>query len=139
MDNEEEAMLGNEEAKFAQVPADFPRPEHLGAIGGAQPKLLLTKHNGRFYRPGCTPPEIYERWNTCEDLAQQLARKSLESKAGKRSHMTEANILAQYLPRLIATRWTTETEARWVMRRVAAILDWPVPPAALEPETPTGG
>lgn len=112
------------------VPNDFPRPVHIGAVTGAQPKLLATEHNGRFYSAGCSPPELHERWAVCEDLAQQLARKSVESKAGKRSQLSEVEILAQYLPRLIATRWTSETEARWVIRRTAQILRWPVPKSA---------
>ncbi|HEY0491503.1 MAG TPA: hypothetical protein VGD30_18485 [Telluria sp.] len=122
------------EAEFEKVPLDFPRPLHFGAVPGAQPKLLAVRYNGRFYSPGCTPPELYERWTVCEDLAQQLAAKSSESKAGKRSHLSEVAILDQYLPRLIATKWTTEAEARWTIRRVAAMLSWPVPPDALEPD-----
>ncbi|RJG05350.1 hypothetical protein D3870_04335 [Noviherbaspirillum cavernae] len=97
-----------------------------------QPKLLATKYNGRFYSPGCSPPELFERWDICEDLANQLATKSLESKAGKRAHMTEAQILDQYLPRLIETKWTSEPEARWVIRRTAEIIGWPVPASATE-------
>jgi hypothetical protein len=116
-----------------QIPADFPRPHYPGAVGGAQPKLLMTQYNGRLYVSGCTPPEILQRWDVCEDLAKQLSVKSLESKAGKRSHMSELEILAQYLPRLIATRWTSEAEARWVIRRVAVMLHWTVPPTAEEP------
>ncbi|WP_147375700.1 hypothetical protein [Noviherbaspirillum cavernae] len=121
-----------EEAKYSRVPADFPRPVHFGAVPGMQPKLLATKYNGRFYSPGCSPPELFERWDICEDLANQLATKSLESKAGKRAHMTEAQILDQYLPRLIETKWTSEPEARWVIRRTAEIIGWPVPASATE-------
>jgi hypothetical protein len=121
-----------DDARYTQVPADFPRPHHSGAVGGAQPKLLMTQYKGRFYTPGCSPPEIFQKWDVCEDLAKQLSVKSLESKAGKRSHMSELEILAQYLPRLISTRWTSEEEARWVIRRVAAMLSWPVPSAAEE-------
>ncbi len=115
---------------YADIPEDFPQPEILGAVGGAQPKLLLVQYEGRLYAPGCTPPEVYAHWEHCEDLANQLAAKSLESKMGKRSHMAEVEILEQYLPRLIATRWTSEPEARFIIRRVAQILDWPVPTAA---------
>lgn len=102
-----------------------------GVLSGAHPKLLMTSYQGRFYAPGCTPPELRERWDVCEDLAQQLAVKSRESKDGKRAHMTETQMLDQYLPRLIATNWTSEAEARWVMRRVAALLNWPVPESAV--------
>jgi hypothetical protein len=122
-------------ADFEKVPLDFPRPLHLGAVPGAQPKFLAVSCGGRFYSPGCTPPELYERWTVCEDLAQQLSTKSLDSRLGKRSHMSEVEILDQYLPRLIATKWTSEAEARWTIRRTAAILSWPVPPAAMEAET----
>jgi hypothetical protein len=132
MNNESDAELASKEAEFAKVPEDFPRPAHQGAVPGAQPKLLLTRYNGRFYSPGCTPPELYQRWDVCEDLVRHLTQKSLESKAGKRSHMSELAILDQYLSRLIATRWTSEAEARWVIRRTAAMLSWPVPPAGLE-------
>jgi hypothetical protein len=96
----------------------------------------MTQYKGRFYIPGCTPPEIFLRWDVCEDLAKQLSTKSVESKAGKRRHLSELEILDQYLPRLIATRWTTEEEARWIIRRAAAMLSWPVPTSAQEPDTP---
>lgn len=121
---------------YARIPADFPRPAHHGAVPGVQPKLLMTQYEGRFYSPGCTPPELFQRWDVCEDLAKQLSAKSIESKAGKRAGMTELEILDQYLPRLIATRWTSEAEARWVIRRAAALLGWPVPPAAQESSAP---
>lgn len=125
-----------DDARFAQVPADFPRPVHHGAVPGVQPKLLMTQYKGRFYLPGCTPPELFQRWDVCEDLAKQLSAKSIESKAGKRAGMTELEILDQYLPRLIATRWTSEAEAKWVIRRAAAMLGWPVPSGAQDDGRP---
>jgi len=118
--------------KLGQVPTDFPRTAIPGAVPGMTPKLLLVRFAGRCYLPGCSPPEIVQAYEVCMDLAQQLAVKAVESKAGKRSHMSEEAILDQYLPRLIATRWVSELEARWVLRRVAALLNWPVPPAAKE-------
>jgi len=113
-----------------QVPADFPRPEVLGAVSGFQPKLLLTQRGSKFYAVGCTPPELYRRWFRCEDLANQFAAKSVESKFGKRSHMSELDILEQYLSRLIDIKWTTEPEAKFIIRRTAELLNWPVPLAA---------
>jgi hypothetical protein len=120
------------ERDWGVIPDDFPCVAHAGAVPGAQPKLLMSEYKGRFYSPGCTPPEVYRRWEICQDLASQLAQKSVESKAGKRAHMLEVDILAQYLPRLIAQHWTSEREARWVIRRVAQMLEWPVPQAALD-------
>jgi len=107
---------------FAKVPADFPRPVHTGAVSGFQNKLLVAENEGRLYEPGCTPPEIASRWDVCEDLANKLQGKTLESKAGKRSHMSESDVLAQYLPRLIATGWTSDAEARWIIRQMAEML-----------------
>lgn len=129
MNNEQDAA---DDARFAQVPADFPRPIHLGALPGAQPKLLMVAYNGRYYSPGCTPPEIWERWDVCEDLAQQFCRKSLDNKLGKRSHMTEVEILDQYLERLMKTGWGSNAEMRWVIRRAAELAQWPAPESAVE-------
>ncbi|MBI3729925.1 MAG: hypothetical protein HY254_16555 [Burkholderiales bacterium] len=78
----------------------FPMTALLDAISGAQAKLLLTEYDGKFYAPGTTPPEQFQRWDICEDLARQFSEKSLESKAGKRAHMSETEILLQYYARL---------------------------------------
>lgn len=117
------------------VPADFPRLTEQGAVPGAQPKFVATCYEGKFYVAGSTPPELYARWERCEDLASQIRERSLASKVGKRSHMTEVEILDQYLPRLIEMRWTSVPEARWIIRRVSQMLDWPVPSAAQEKDT----
>lgn len=118
------------EDEFNKIPSDFPRTVRHAALPGSQPKLLVSKYKGHFYSLGCSPPELYERWEVCEDLAKQLAEKSTISKQGKRSHMSEVDILDQYLVRLIGLRWTSVEEARWVIRRVASMLDWPSPQAA---------
>lgn len=125
-----------EEARYALVPADFPRPVHFGALPGTQPKLLMVQYGGRYYSPGCTPPEIWERWDICEDLAQQFCRKSIENKAGKRAHMSETAILDQYLERLLKTGWGSDAEMRWVIRRAAELAQWPVPESAVETGKP---
>lgn len=121
-----------EDARYAEVPADFPHPVHLGALPGAQPKLLMTEYRGRFYSPGCTPPEIWERWDYCEDLARQFCRKSLDNKKGKRAHMSETAILEQYLERLLNVGWGSDAEMRWVIRRAAVLAGWQIPQTALE-------
>lgn len=107
-----------------EVPDDFPRERITGALPGAQPKFVATLYEGRYYVSGCTPPEIYDRWRICDELAAQLSVKSLASKAGKRSHMTANDILQQYYTRLIETRWTSVDEARWIMRKVAQRTGW---------------
>jgi hypothetical protein len=112
------------------VPADFPRPVVRSSVAGFQPKLALTTYHGRFYRPGGTPPELYRRWDICEDLAQQFVRKAAGSKAGKRAVMSEVDILDQYCLRAMTMGWGSDDEMRWVFRRVSSILGWPVPSSA---------
>lgn len=113
------------------VPADFPRPAVHSAVAGYQPKLALAAYRGRFYSPGGTPPEIFRRWQVCEGLAEQFVAKSRESKAGKRMHMSEEAILEQYCRRSMTMGWGSKDEMRWVFRRVAGLLTWPVPPSAV--------
>lgn len=133
---EAESPWDNEaETLCAAIPMDFPRPAHLANLPGTQPKLLMTEYKGRFYSPGSSPPELFEAWRLCEDLATQLAQKSLDSKSGKRADMSELAILEQYLTRLIETKWTTVPEARWTIRRVAALLGWPTPSSSQVPPT----
>ncbi len=128
--DEQQDETEKEAALFAALPSDFPRPPNLSSVSGAQEKFSMNCYRGRFYSPGCSPPELLERWDNCEDIAQQLAVKSIESKTGKRAHMSETEILDQYLPRLIATGWVSEPEAKWVMRRTAELVGWQVPPSA---------
>lgn len=112
------------------VPDDFPRPPIRSALAGFQAKLPLVSYEGRFYAQGGTPPELRNRWDICEDLAQQFVVKATESKAGKRAHMSEAEILDQYCLRTFKMGWGSDDEMRWVIRRTATILGWPVPASA---------
>lgn len=114
------------------VPDDFPRPMHVGAVPGAQPKFLAVEYKGRFYSPGCTPPELHERWQHCMSLVEQFVPTCIETKKGKRKDMPEVDILEQYLVRLIDAKWVSDDEARWVIREVARLLGWPMPEAAYD-------
>lgn len=127
----------NAAALYAQLPDDFPRPEIASAVAGSQAKLALVEHKGKFYVPGGTPPELFDRWEICEDLAQHLAVKSTECKAGKRSHMSEKEILDQYCVRLLKTGWGSDAEMKWVIRRTAELLGWAVPVSAITQEKRT--
>lgn len=108
------------------VPDGFPRPQHLGAVPGAQPKFLAVEYQGRYYSPGCTPPELYARWQHCMQYVPQFVASCIETKSGKRKDMPEADILNQYLVRLIEAKWVSDEEARWVIREAARLLGWPM-------------
>ncbi len=112
------------------VPPDFPRPQHLGAVPGAQTKFLAVEYQGRFYSAGCTPPELHERWEYCVSLVKQFVPACIKTKAGKRKDMPEADILDQYLVRLIEAKWVSDDEAKWVIRETARQLGWPTPESA---------
>jgi hypothetical protein len=45
-------MHENDEADYAKVPSDFPHPVALGAVPGAQPKLLVTELSRQILRSG---------------------------------------------------------------------------------------
>jgi hypothetical protein len=117
----------SDDIEYGQVPADFPRAGVIASVAGATPKLALVAFEGKYYLPGDTPPERYARWDMCEDLAQKFHQQCLETKAGKRAHMPETEILQQYLDRLCKTGWGTDAEMRWVMNRAAELLGWPKP------------
>lgn len=90
----------------------------------------MVKYNGRFYSPGCTPPEMFERWDYCESLAQQFCQKGRNNEAGKYGHLTQPEILDQYLMRLLETGWGSDEEMKWVICRTAELAAWPAPKSA---------
>ncbi|GGC96672.1 hypothetical protein [Undibacterium terreum] len=120
-----------------RVPSDFPIPAPAsGTVGGFQAKVLMIEYKGKYYLKGSTPRDRWERWDVCEDMAQQLKEKCLESKAGKRAHLPEVDILDQYFDRLLKTNWTSPEEARWITQRIAGLLSWPVPESANTHQVP---
>ncbi|MBK4735530.1 antitoxin Xre/MbcA/ParS toxin-binding domain-containing protein [Noviherbaspirillum pedocola] len=114
------------------VPADFPQRSIGSGLAGAQPKLSVTKFQGRFYMLGNTPPERHARYHWCRDLAEQFVEAARTTRKGKRKDMHEADILLQYHDRVLAAGWGLEkAEAGWIFRHVAVVLNWPVPEAIL--------
>lgn len=117
---------------YAEVPADYPYHPMHGAVSGYQPKLLLTSSaNGKFYSPGNAPHERWHDWNYSTALASAMTQKCLESKAGKRAHMSEAEIILQYYQRAVKAngRYGTEEQLKWTFTKVARDLGWPLPEA----------
>ena len=54
-----------------EIPESFPRDPWPAALSGAQPKLAVRLIDGQ-YVAGLTDAERLERYEICEDLAQQL-------------------------------------------------------------------
>lgn len=119
-----------ETPNFAEVPTDYPYRLAYGAVSGCHPKLLLTSSSdGRFYSPGNAPDERWHDWHYSVTLASAMVDKCLESKAGKRSHLSEAEIIRQYYERAVAAggRYGTEDQLKWTFTKVAKALAWPLP------------
>ncbi len=110
------------------VPDSFPRASPISTVPGAATKFVAEHFEGKFYPAGGTPPQVRANWLYCENLAQQFKDASLKTKAGKRAHMSEIEILDHYLVRLLETDWGTPAELRWVIQRAATLLGWPAPP-----------
>lgn len=115
---------------YTQIPADFPLPKSAGTVSGMQPKLLMASYAGKLYTQGCTPPEIFHRWQICEGYAHVFVQKCRTNQFGKYSHLSETQILTQYCERLLKTGWGSSEEMRWVIRRTAELLGWTVPSIA---------
>lgn len=112
---------------FSKIPDNFPRLSSASSLPGESVKLSAVMYEGKFYAPDDTPPERLERWIACEDMAQQIAEGCIETKKGKRAHMSKEDILEQYYDRFLLTGWVTNDEGRWVLIRSANIIQWPLP------------
>lgn len=120
------------QARYAQIPADFPRCSITSSLPGAQTKFSTVKYRDKFYLEGCTPPEILERWEICEDLALLFVEKCRNNETGKYAHLSREEVLEQYCKRLMKTDWGSDAEMKWVIRHTAELLAWPVPAIAID-------
>lgn len=75
-------------------------------------------------RPSESREVIAARYELCEDLAQMLTEHAVATRADL--GVTELDVLAQLLRGLQAADSVVRpAEARWVVRRLAELLEWP--------------
>ena len=75
--------------------------------------------------PRDTPPEREQQWSICNDLVDGYAAKCLQSKEGKRSHMSTDELLAGYYrAALQANSYVDFKQLQWVFQKVAEQLGW---------------
>jgi len=92
------------------------------SLSGAQPKLAGRLINGKFV-VGQTDDERYQRWEVCEDLAQQLVAKARKGAAKYPQHSREVTL--QRMRRAIEVKgWEIVVEADWLVERLRALLHW---------------
>jgi hypothetical protein len=104
------------------VPEDFPRQCARGAVPGAQPKLLARGEAGRFVSDDATEAEVWDRYELCEDLVQQLVRYSARKQA-ERPEWTAEQVREKVAAsvRQRGFGWgLSPSETEWVVGRLAA-------------------
>lgn len=107
--------------------ANFPRALLLGAVSGAQPKLLVRGIDGE-YVTGLTDDELLSRHDYYEDLVQQLVAYSLRKSKANPDWTHEFN-LARTTKALAENgrtgKWdVTIDEQAWMMARIIKLLGW---------------
>jgi hypothetical protein len=120
MQDAEQLLL--EEGLRAQIPDDFPANTALASLAGAGPKLAARQIAGRFVA-GQTARERYERWDVCEDLAQQLVAKA--QKDADRFPENSREVTLRRVRQAIEDKaWTNGLETDWLIERLRILLAW---------------
>jgi len=109
------------------VPPDFPREPHLGSVAGAQPKLTGRMIGDKFI-VGLSAEELYDRYDGCQDLAQQLAAYCTRKEHENPDWSQEFNLkrTRQGVERKCNTgEWDfSPAELDWIMTNVRVLLGW---------------
>ncbi|KVD78106.1 hypothetical protein WS62_29475 [Burkholderia sp. ABCPW 14] len=111
-------------ASKANVPGDFPREPLKTLLSGTHPKLGLRKIDGKIYA-GLTEDELAERYEGCEDLAQQLAAYCLRKARENPDWTREFNLerTEKGVAKKCRDEWDlSAAEQAWVVKRMRAIL-----------------
>jgi hypothetical protein len=111
-----------EETLTSQVPADFPKDITPALLAGSTVKLSGRMIDGKFV-VGLTAEERFERWDLCEDLAQQLIAIAHKDAAKFPQHTRDVT-LRRVRRGLEGKRWVTVVEADWLMTRLRILLGW---------------
>lgn len=113
-----------------QIHPEFPREPTPGAVGGAQPKLLLRRNEvGKYVSPGLSDGEVSARFELCNDLVGQLLQYVLRKKLENPAWSDEFNLARTKRgveQKVRAGAWQISlAEIDWVMSRVSETLDTP--------------
>jgi hypothetical protein len=106
----------------SSVPQDFPREVPMGAVPGAQPKLLVRQEAGQFVATEPSDEEVQGRHELCEDLVQQLLRYRARKQA-ERPDWTPAQVREKTAAgvRRKSFGWgLSPAETEWILRRLVA-------------------
>lgn len=101
------------------VPDNFPRPA-FGVVAGRQPKVCVVLCKDGRYRESSSDEVRAERYEFCEDLAQQLCPIAIND-AVNRSHDA---VLGRVSTAVESKTWTSRQETMWVIERLRTLLAW---------------
>ncbi|MDC8773346.1 hypothetical protein [Roseateles albus] len=109
---------------FNSIPDDFPRHPSLGSVSGAQSKICVRLIDGKYIE-GETNDELFERFDNCRDLVEQLdaycCRKLLT-----RPQMELSALLSGVRKSVGQKGWdVTPAELDWIMSKLAQRLKLP--------------
>jgi hypothetical protein len=104
------------------VPDDFPRDVTPASLAGRQMKFAGRLIHGKFV-VGQTDEERFERWDMCEDLAQQLVAVAHKDAAKFPQHSLEVT-LRRVRRGIEGKGWVSVVEADWLMERLRVLLGW---------------
>jgi hypothetical protein len=114
---------------YSAIPPDFPRRKPLHVPPHGKDGLYFSYFAGQYYGPGCSPPEVWQSWQICEELAQHFKKECL--KEIRRSPLIpESEVIELYYENTLKLGWGTDAEVAWIFRRVAQLLGSPLPERA---------
>jgi hypothetical protein len=82
------------------------------------------------HEPGSTSLHRCMTWNICEELALHLASECAEVQRESDRSVRPIDILLKSYRLVEALGWGEPPLLRWVIQRVAALLNWPTPDIA---------
>lgn len=113
------------------VPSDFPL--YVAPLRVLPSPWILSDFEIKLTEDEERRSNRYGAWLCCLGLVDEFVLRCQRNETGKYRHLTREEILAQYCTRLLASRYGSVGEMRWVIRAVAQRLKWPVPENAIEP------
>ncbi|HDR9140978.1 hypothetical protein ACRPM7_20745 [Burkholderia vietnamiensis] len=109
------------------IPDDFPREPWPALVPGSQPKVLVREKDGR-YGAALTDDELWMRYESCEDLARQLASYALRKmfELGCSLDDALARVEKSVTRKVNHGSWEySAEEVVWTMRRTYVLLSGP--------------
>jgi hypothetical protein len=115
-------LVKNQGTAVRKIHPDFPVEPVRGAIGGAQPKLLLTRSENGYISPSRSPEEVMHRFEVADDIADQLVSYFKRKKKENPEWTDEKNyerIRLALIQKEKEGKWRfTEDEQAWIMDRL---------------------